>query len=930
MTTPNLKVPRLASEHNASNGLGASAAGDGEAPLVVNNLLNDMATLAQLLLVEARRESWLDAYLLAAGMGQIVDDHLHPEIHPFDRAADYLSEQAAPSGRIAGRAAAASASAVRGAAARRPATVRTVRWQGGLAKLIDALADAVAGRPPTGADHSELLAAIGRLACDLDALPARLRRELVRMPACFHGLDQHASDLARLVRKFAERWPDRRTPLLVVGVRTSGSYLGPLCAAFLRADGYEEACVLTVRPGRGLLKHERNLVRSVARGGGLALVMDDPPVTGSSIAGTEHELERAGLARESVVLLLQVSAPGATLPSPLKGYQAVLLPSTQWAVTAKLAPAAVKSSLSKLLGPDRTVVTVTPRFLPARQPARAHMRALFRVRLRDAHTGEEAEKDVLVEGVGLGYLGRQELAAARALGGFAPTVFGLRDGLVYREWLADGRRVSSVDGREERSMAATIAQYVVERRRAFPVEEDVSLRVDDDAAWEVASSIISKAFGRAWPLARVLITDRVVKRILRVEHPSVVDGNTDLAHWFYRNDSRRSLVKVDVGDQLFSSFGLRCFDAAFDLAGVTARADTGSFARRLRSAYAHLTEEQIDEERWLLYELAHLWGRERTQPEREPELRRSRSRAVQRYFAEVYLRDIAEVPAAGPLCALDIDGVLETEHLGFPSLTPASALALRALRLHGFRPVLVSGRSLGEVVDRCGTYGLAGAVAEYGAAIYDGRTGESSELVPSEGVRALDELRGALRLADGVQLDEDHRHSVRAFRVERGRRLGLRRETIASALASHDRIRAVEGEGQTDFIATGVDKGTGLRALTARLGNAEDDPAERIALAVGDTVADLPLAALASRACAPAHAHALRRSGAFDVMPRPYQAGLAQAVRELIGHAPGRCRVCRMPRLAPERRMLLTVLAAQERGARGLPVQAIKLAFRLR
>src|SRR5206468_3030412 len=141
-----------------------------------------------------------------------------------------------------------------------------------------------------------------------------------------------------------------------------------------------------------------------------------------------------------------------------------------------------------------------------------------------------------------------------------------------------------------------------------------------------------------------------------------------------------------------------------------------------------------------------------------------------------------------------------------------------------------------------------------------------SELVPSEGAQALAELRGALRRVDGVQLDEDYRHAVRAFRVEGERRMGLRPETIAGALAEHDGLRAAPGDGQTDFIAAGVDKGTGLRALGARLGGAGTDPADRIALAVGDTAADLPLAALASKACAPAHARAFGRSGTFEMM----------------------------------------------------------------
>src|SRR2546427_7734172 len=36
-------------------------------------------------------------------------------------------------------------------------------------------------------------------------------------------------------------YPDRRRPILVVGLRTAGSYFAPLLRAFLEAEGYEQA-----------------------------------------------------------------------------------------------------------------------------------------------------------------------------------------------------------------------------------------------------------------------------------------------------------------------------------------------------------------------------------------------------------------------------------------------------------------------------------------------------------------------------------------------------------------------------------------------------------------------------------------------------------------------------------------------------------------
>ena len=61
-------------------------------------------------------------------------------------------------------------------------------------------------------------------------------------------------------------------------------------------------------------------------------------------------------------------------------------------------------------------------------------------------------------------------------------------------------------------------------------------------------------------------------------------------------------------------------------------------------------------------------------------------------------------------------------------------------------------------------------------------------------------------------------------------------------------MRVVHGQGQTDFVWAGADKGTGLRALAARL----SEPG--CALAVGDTASDLPLFECAALARAPRNA----------------------------------------------------------------------------
>jgi hydroxymethylpyrimidine pyrophosphatase-like HAD family hydrolase/adenine/guanine phosphoribosyltransferase-like PRPP-binding protein len=895
--------------------------------LVLGNLLNDLPVIATLLAREVKRRGWLDAYLLAAGLSQIVEDHLHPALQRVDLVARHLDVQTGRGARLGAKAARTTTCAMSTLAASPGSRVALRRWRVQLGALLEGLADRVVDAPPAASAPEAVAGAASTLVRTAGRLPRSLLRTPVRLPACFRSFDQHPDDLARLVDAFSRRWPARGRALLVVGVRTSGSYLAPLIAAELRARGYDAVRVLTVRPGRALARRERELVRESARRGGLALLTDDPPATGASLASVARTLRGLGVAEQDIVLVLQVS--GEELPAALDSYPAVILPWDQWAVRERLSPEHVRATLGALLACECRVLAAER--IPVAFDRRGHRRARFRVNVCDVRTGEHCERQVLVEGVGLGYLGAHVLAAAPDLAAFSPRVFGLRDGLLYREWLPDERRPVRVAAEGDPAVALSIAAYVAARRRALRVEEDASLRLGgEQPAWEVASMTLSRVFGRASLAARPLLTDRAARRLLRVEHPSVVDGDTDLDHWFTNDGGTLPMTKVGVGEHSFWHLGLACFDAAFDLAGATARASDAAFVRRLRQAYLDETGERVDEERWLLYELAHLWGCGRTHPLEAPALQRAAARALQRYFSEAFLRDLPPVSRGGPLCAVDVDGVLETEHLGFPSLTPSAARALRALLAHGYRPLLATGRSAEEIVGRCRAYGLAGAVGEYGAVTYDSADDRLQVLLSADEVRTLDRLRAALARIDGVDVDPGYRYSVRAFRHDAtGRRVRLDAASRARARSAVTpaEIDAIDGDCQTDFVVRGVDKGVGLRALAEALGAGH--AVRPLAFAVGDTAADRPAFDLAKVAFAPAHARALESTRGVMFTRRPYQAGFEEAVSRMVGHRPGACVRCRGPRLTGERELLLSVLGARERGLLAMGVHAMRLWARL-
>jgi hydroxymethylpyrimidine pyrophosphatase-like HAD family hydrolase len=458
-------------------------------------------------------------------------------------------------------------------------------------------------------------------------------------------------------------------------------------------------------------------------------------------------------------------------------------------------------------------------------------------------------------------------------------------------------------------VAEAVAGYAAARRTRLPVSEDASAQLaGQDPVWEVAANQLAGVFGRAWRPLRLVAVDRLCRELLASDTPSVVDGRMSPRSW---SVSGNRLVKLDAAERAYSSRNLATADAAYDVAGAAVAWPV--IADTLRAAFARRTGEEVDEERWLVLRLVAIWAAERDGDMTWAEARRARARVLQDYFAALYLADLPVV-ADGPLCALDIDGVLETSALGVPALSPASGRALRALRAHGHRVVLASGRSASDVADRVRAYGLAGGVAEYGAVLLDDR-GTAEPILPAAAQEAVDRGRAALEELPGVEIEAAYRASVRAWRRDAdGLRRALAPDAEAAALTAGGVLRAVRGDDQTDLVPVGVDKGAGLRRFA--------DGA--LALAVGDTVEDLPMLALAELAAVPAHARRLR-DGHVRAMRRPYQAGLEQAVAKLLGHAPGGCPACALPPATRERRLLLRALAAPERGRVGMALAAVGL-----
>lgn len=863
----------------------------------------------------------LDAFLLTAGLEQLAADFVQRDTWHLGAVARRVFSGAGRLDRTALRASLAVVLLIADARRLRPALRRVEAWRQELGVLVQLLASATVA-PGDGSWRQGFDEALARVESMSSRLPERLGRQTARLPACFHAFDLDVADARLMIERFVQRHPDRTRPILVVGVRTSGSYLAPLCAAFLGEAGYESVEVITCRPQRALPMRDRRRIRKLGERG-LALVLDDPPVTGSAVDRVARGLLDLGLPLASIVLVLPLFGAETALPERLARYDSVLLPAELWAIAAKLEPAAAAAAIQALLPPDSRTSNPVAVPLPTTPRIRGHRRAL--IQLAIASRGRRRRSVVVsVEGVGVGYLGRQALVTAEALPDHVPEVLGVKDGCLYRTWLPDAQRAWTPGSEPSDALVDKAAAYFADRRSALAVRRDRSLDMFGEyPVWEAASTMLSSAFGRLALPARVLLFDRLARRLLRVDRPSIVDGATSLTHWFADDRAPNDLVKVDFARDSFSNRGLRSYDAAWDLASAGVWTSTEA-ADRLRRAYERRIDGPVDDERLFLYELVRLRGVEQLQPADALELERAQARSLQRYISRVHLRGL-ESPPRGDLCAIDLDGVFETGVFGFQGTTANGALALRALMTHGFRPVIVSGRSIGEVLDRCRAYGLAGGVAEYGSVVQVASDDEPVLLMSRDERQLMDQVRSQLLSMSGVALDESYQHVVRAYVVHGGRRQPVPKsvsDKLVAELGGRERLVTVVGWGQTDFLPATTDKGRGLVDLERRLGGG-------VALAVGDTISDLPMLKRADLAAAPANAERALRDAGIPVLRRPYQAGLLAAVERLIGHHAGGCDICRPPQLSPSASLVAHALGLGERTGAARVVAAARLRVEL-
>jgi hydroxymethylpyrimidine pyrophosphatase-like HAD family hydrolase len=761
-------------------------------------------------------------------------------------------------------------------------------------------------------------------------LPRNLLDSRLRIPSAFSRLDLTHVDVLSLGQQFMRQYPDRSHPVLLLGLRTAGTFFSALLRSFLKAEGYRRVVSLTVQPIKGTSRRERNELTRCAKQGFTVLIVDDPPHTGGAIVLAVDLARQAGFELPRIKALVPTHPAAHDWANTLPDGLVIALEPERWRKQRLLDSKSVENRLAEYFAwqgfSDVQVVgsRQADELNAGLQNGRkrgATLKRIFELQLRTPQ-GKNETRYVLAKSVGLGYLGYPAFLAAHRLSDFVPPLLGLRDGILYTEWLPQRSGASEVRSDRD-AWIETAGAYIAARTRLLSLPKH---RAPGKAVHENGLVLLAEALSRAYGrfVLDIPMQSWIQQRLYRLycPFPTLIDGNVGCAEWIW---GKSGPLKTGYYGHGLGKAQLNVIDPAYDLAETIL-----SFAlspeeedRLIRRYVEHSGDVEIGQRLFLNKLLAGLWTIESAQ-EQLFGARQSGQQQQEQHRRFVTAWDFLIVQTArfcgarcrpsrpacwrAPLVMLDVDGVLDRRVFGYPCTTAAGMEALSLLAAHGCSVALNTARSGYEVKDYCEAYGLAGGVAENGAYLWDAVAKHGRPLIDQQAMVQLDELRRELRRIPGVFLDERHRYSIRAFMFEKKPRSSLMRllnsirsfhvgegapVPLPTLVVNHlltklqlDRLSFHHTTIDTTIVAKGADKGTGLMALRNQvLGpNAET-------IAIGDTVADLPMFWAASRSLAPAQISCRREARLLGctISRYRYQRGLLDIVSTLVDRETNRC-----------------------------------------
>jgi HAD superfamily hydrolase (TIGR01484 family) len=784
---------------------------------------------------------------------------------------------------------------------------RVGRWNQNVQRCVDAACRMLLDEQRYGPEDSQVLEALMPRVCEW-GLPEDVLGWRMRIPEAYRCQDLTHYDVLSLARQFIRSHGAPRRPNLVVGPRTAGAYFAPLVEAFVASSGHPTLGWLSVRPKEGLTGAERGRLRHALRDGGRIVVVDDHPSSGDTFVLLVGLLQALGADAKDIVILApdhpaQASwtervQPVATITLPLEdSYKAALLRddgrllalvrgmyhARGWRDVRLVASAAVDSVNRALLERfGHTFQTRLKRVIEVRATGRDTLPTSVRL---------------LVKSVGWGWLGYHAYLAGVRLAGHVPEFVGLRDGLMFTEWV--GPLDPALPPAPDAAVLAAVPSYVASRAKTLQLTDDpwMAAVAYRSAGWDVILDALRRPFGA---LGRRLVSP-LLKRKLRAyaaPSPMLVDGSMSQENWIW--DGGRT-YKADFEHHNFGGGEQDFVDPASDLAGALLETNASDDAEdRMIEAYAVECEDPEIESRLLIYKLhagitamaTALWRLGRPIPEEQRQRENLRYLNARNFLTYQFnrhharrLERVGETTWTGRLFFLDLDGVFDTQVLGdFPHTTRRGLAALSLLRQHGYSVVPNTGRSVQQVRNYCHAYALPGALAEHGSVFVDRARQREHVLADASLREELRRCRELLRAQRGVFVDPGYEVAVRAYRFAGDYTVGLSREELGDFLSREDfrRFDVIHTSADTYIVPKTAGKAQGMIFVEQHL----ESPIEVVA-AMGDSDTDLEMLRRADIAYMPRNSAAGvlelgKIGGKFRSMRYSRQKALLEAVLDLI------------------------------------------------
>ena len=800
---------------------------------------------------------------------------------------------------------------------------RVSAWRDEWGRFLDRVCDMVVQEPDLSLTQMNNLQTMFRKLA-ISRLPQKLLLRRMILPEGFRCQDLAHQDLLAMVQKTISRH-EGKCRFGIIGPRTFAAYFAPLVSAYVKSLNWPAPAVMTLRPKWGISGREKKKLRQLVSRSDRVLIVDDYPNTGETIKKLVRMLTAFGARPERISFLAPTHH--AQKPGSFSGHaeetahidRDTLLPD-ELHKERFLNSVAAESLLREYftdLGWDEVAIRESSAVDEVNERLRQHYGDGFHVRMKRVYdvtlkTGDAGcVKRVFAKSVGWGWLGYHAYLSGTSLSGFVPKVIGLRNGLLFTEWIEEAPGVR--ENGTNRAPLARLSSYVARRSESLRLAEDPWFACPGYrwTGWDTVIDVIRSAYGPSVDhLAMPFVKRRIAKKYVSPS-PTLVDGHMRRDEWI---ETDAGIRKVDFEHHNFGGPELDMADPAYDLASAIYEFRlSGADEQELIQLYALAGGDQQVFERVpvhkLLYGMAALqeaayWvARAQSVPKKQEWNERylgARNFLIDhmhRFCARRISRQDRPNLSGRPFF-LDLDGVFDTETLGFPHTTYSGLVAVRLLQLHGFQIMLNTGRSAEQVANYCMTYGFAGGVAEYGSVFVDSVQRREVPLIDEEAASELTRCRESLRAMPGVFIDPAYRYSVRAYRYRGSRTEALAADEVRSLL---ERLQAGKldfiSQGNTFVLQKGINKGSGFVAAK-KLTGCQDAKV----CAIGDTVQDREMLEAADYAYAPSNCskelYDLAGRGKCRIMPAPYQRGLLAAVRESIRATPPvqgkRC-------LAPER-----------------------------